>query len=71
MVAKSHGEDVREMTRQRVRELGYWIAGHAVQLTAEMDEMVVARDGITINADVDLDGVQSVKVVKNYILINR
>lgn len=70
-MAASDELSVRDEVRARVRELGYWIAGHADQLTAEMDEMLVEKDGVTINADVDLDGVRSVKVVKNYILINR
>lgn len=60
----------RDVASERVRELGYWIAGHASQLTAEMDEMLIERSGITINADIDLDGIKSVKVVKSYILIN-
>lgn len=70
-MAERDSQSVRDEARARIRELGYWIAGHADQLTADMDEMLVAKDGITINADVGLDEVQSVKVVKNYILINR
>lgn len=70
-MAARGSQSARDEARARIRELGYWIAGHADQLTAEMDEMLVEKDGITINADVDISGVQSVKVVKNYILINR
>lgn len=61
---------VREEAASRIRELGYWIAGHAAQLTSEMDEMLIENNGVTINADIDLDGIQSVKVVKSYIVIN-
>lgn len=70
-MAMKDGSSVREEARSRVRELGYWIAGHADQLTREMDEVTVAKDGVIVNADVGPDGVTSVKVVKNYILINR
>lgn len=70
-MAARGSQSVRDEARARIRELGHWIARHADQLTAEMDEMLVEKDGITINADVDINGVQSVKVVKNYILINR
>lgn len=63
-------EEAAERARARVRELGYWIASHASRLTDEMDELTVAEDGIHINSTIDLDGITSVKVVKNYLIIN-
>lgn len=70
MAMNTDALSVREAACCRMRELGYWIADHASQLTREMDEMAVAKDGITVNACIDLAGIQSVEVVKSYILIN-
>lgn len=63
--------NVRELAAERIKELGRWIEEHAEALTSEMDEMVIAERGLTINSDITTAGVQSVRVVKNYILINR
>lgn len=63
--------NARELAAERIRELGRWLGDHADALTAEMDEMVIAERGLTINSDIAADGIQSVHVVKNYILVNR
>lgn len=61
----------RQQTAERMKELGEWLIEHADALTAEMDEMLLLRGGLTVNADIDLNGIQSVRVVKNYLIINR
>ena len=63
--------NARELAAERIKELGRWLEDHADALTAEMDEMVIAERGLTINSDITTDGIQSVHVVKNYILVNR
>lgn len=63
--------NARELAAERIKELGRWLEEHAESLTSEMDEMVIAERGLTINADVVLDEINSVHVVKNYILVNR
>lgn len=63
--------NARELAAERIRELGRWLEDHADALTAEMDEMVIAERGLTINSDITMDEIQSVHVVKNYILVNR
>lgn len=63
--------NARELAAERIKELGRWLEEHAEALTSEMDEMVIAERGLTINSDITTAGVQSVRVVKEYILINR
>lgn len=63
--------NARERAAELIMVLGRWLENHAEALTAEMDEMVIAERGLTINSDITTDGIQSVRVVKNYILVNR
>lgn len=63
--------NARERAAELIMVLGRWLENHAEALTAEMDEMVIAERGLTINSDITTDGIQSVHVVKNYILVNR
>lgn len=63
--------NARELAAERIKELGRWLGEHADELTSEMDEMVIAERGLTINSDITMDEIQSVHVVKNYILVNR
>lgn len=65
------GVSAREQARIRLEELGEWLRDHAGVLTAEMSEVLLERDGVTVNADIRPNGVTSVTVVKNYIVINR
>lgn len=63
--------NARELAAERIKELGRWLEEHAEALTSEMDEMVIAERGLTINSDITMGEIQSVHVVKNYILVNR
>lgn len=63
--------NAKELAAERIKELGRWLEEHAEALTSEMDEMVIAERGLTINSDITMGEIQSVHVVKNYILVNR
>lgn len=61
----------REEARDRIIGLGTWLIDNAAWLTREMDRMAVEERGITVNADLSPDGIANVRVVKNYVMINR